>query len=606
MITGVQDCREEREGGGECYNLVSFDGAAEFEGFDAGAEGGRFEAEEFGGSAGAFKTPGGFFEDDEEVVAFALPDFVIGEAFEGVGWSRRSGCLRGRREFGFGGGEIELKEAAASENDGAFDDVTQFTDIAGPIVGLQLDDAGLGEAGFGGAEIAGGQMNEMLCQEWDILAAVAEGGDLDGKDIQSIIEIFAEATGDDFFFEVAIGGADNPDIRTAGAVFADAFVQFFLQDAEQFALEGQGNLTDFIKEEGAAFGGFKTAGAVTDRPGERALGVAEEFAFVEFGRDGSAVDANQWFIRPTTAAMDLMSDQFLTGAGFAKNQHGGIGAGDEVDLIDDLPQGSALADEVAEGLGLHDLFLKVGVLLFEGGFEAADFLEGRGIGDGAAGVVSENTGPDAGIIGDIDADKHADDPKHFAFMHDGHGAKAANRLGFEKGNRGEFPRIAVQISEDDLPGGSCDLAENANTKRDAGERVRCLRFGVSPEIRGRRSGGVETFGLVRTFTTTGTMGANVPLIHKPNSDRNHRRALTNAIHEALEHEIEFLFLTDFQQHIPDEGRFESGFGIWLHANQVRAPGAIFQPSRGVFSHWTKYRPQFCETIYFINNLAGEL
>ena len=136
MITGVQDCQEEREGRRECYNLVSFDGAAEFEGFDAGAEGGRFEAEEFGGSAGAFKTPGGFFEDDEEVVAFALPDFVIGEAFEGVGWSRWSGCLRGRREFGFGGGEIELKEAAASENDGAFDDVTQFTDITGPIVGL--------------------------------------------------------------------------------------------------------------------------------------------------------------------------------------------------------------------------------------------------------------------------------------------------------------------------------------------------------------------------------------------------------------------------------------------------------------------------------------
>ena len=42
---------------------VVFGGAAEVVGLDAGAEGGRFEAEKFGGAAGAFETPAGFLED---------------------------------------------------------------------------------------------------------------------------------------------------------------------------------------------------------------------------------------------------------------------------------------------------------------------------------------------------------------------------------------------------------------------------------------------------------------------------------------------------------------------------------------------------------------
>jgi hypothetical protein len=40
---------------------VVFGGAAEVEGFDPGAEGGGFEAKEFGGAASAFETPAGFF-----------------------------------------------------------------------------------------------------------------------------------------------------------------------------------------------------------------------------------------------------------------------------------------------------------------------------------------------------------------------------------------------------------------------------------------------------------------------------------------------------------------------------------------------------------------
>ena len=98
--------------------------------------------------------PIGFFQDGEEVFAFALAHFLIGEVF-GIGLSLRGG-FRWRGEFGVGGGEIEVEGAAAGEDDGAFDDVAEFADVAGPIVGLQANDAGLGEARFGGAHILRG------------------------------------------------------------------------------------------------------------------------------------------------------------------------------------------------------------------------------------------------------------------------------------------------------------------------------------------------------------------------------------------------------------------------------------------------------------------
>ena len=166
-------------------------------------------------------------------------------------------------------GKIEPEGTAASENDGAFNDVAEFTDVPGRIVGLQLDDASLLEAGFGRGQIPCRQLNKMLREQGNIFAAFAERSDLDGKHIQSISTVFAKAARGDFFFELSRLVA--PMIRTispAGAVFAHPLVYLFLQDTEQLALEGQGNFADFIKEKGSILGGFKTPGAVPDGPGE--------------------------------------------------------------------------------------------------------------------------------------------------------------------------------------------------------------------------------------------------------------------------------------------------------------------------------------------------
>jgi hypothetical protein len=262
--------------------------------------------------------------------------------------------------------------------------------------------------------------------------------------------------------------------------------------------------------------------------------------------------------------MNFMSDQFLAGAGLAKNQDGGIGGGDEVYLIDDLLQGRALADEITECLGFHDLFLKICVLLFESRFELADFLEGPGIGNGAAGIIRENTDPHAGLIGDINPNKYADCPEHFTFIRDWHGVQTANGSGFEKRNGGEFAGILIQITKNHLLAGIGNLAENSNAKRYAGEWVGLFSFGIGSQVRGGGSGGMEASGLIRAFLTAGTIDADVPLIHEPNSDRNDHGALSDAIHEPFEQQIEFPFLADLQQQITDKSWVKPYIHTWLH------------------------------------------
>ena len=58
-------------------------------------------------------------------------------------------------------------------------------------------------------------------------------------------------------------------------------------------------------------------------------------------------------------------DQLLAGAGLAADEHGGVGGGDGLDLLEDPAQGGALADDLAEVVLGADLLLQVDLLLGE-------------------------------------------------------------------------------------------------------------------------------------------------------------------------------------------------------------------------------------------------
>src|SRR5260370_32791884 len=116
---------------------------------------------------------------------------------------------------------------------------------------------------------------------------------LNGKPMEPIEKVFTKAARRHFLLQVTIGCSDDPHIREPRPVLAHALVTLLLQDAEQFALQFQGDFSDFIEENRPSVGRLETSGAVFDGPRKSTARVAEEFAFIQLFRDGAAIDPDQ-------------------------------------------------------------------------------------------------------------------------------------------------------------------------------------------------------------------------------------------------------------------------------------------------------------------------
>ena len=79
--------------------------------------------------------------------------------------------------------------------------------------------------------------------------------------------------------------------------------------------------------------------------GERALFVAEKLAFDEVFRNGGAIDFDERGVGARALAVKGAGHQFLAGAAFARDQHGGLGAGDLADQLAQILHGRALAQQ---------------------------------------------------------------------------------------------------------------------------------------------------------------------------------------------------------------------------------------------------------------------
>src|SRR5467141_3395922 len=106
----------------------------------------------------------------------------------------------------------------------------------------------------------------MLCQKGDVIHSLSQCRNLNRKYIEPVVKVFTKAARRDFLLQVTIGRSDDPHIGEPRPVLTHALVTLLLQDAEQFALQFQGDFSDFIEENGSAFGRLETSGAVFDGP----------------------------------------------------------------------------------------------------------------------------------------------------------------------------------------------------------------------------------------------------------------------------------------------------------------------------------------------------
>ena len=120
---------------------------------------------------------------------------------------------------------------------------------------------------------------EVARQRRDVLAAFAQRRQVDRHHVEAIVQVVAETAGLDLVFQELIGRRHDARIDADGAALADALELVLLQHAQQLDLQLRTHAGDFVEEDRAAVGRLEAAGLVVDGAGERALDVAEQFAF---------------------------------------------------------------------------------------------------------------------------------------------------------------------------------------------------------------------------------------------------------------------------------------------------------------------------------------
>ena len=126
--------------------------------------------------------------------------------------------------------------------------------------------------------------------------------------------------------------------------------------------------------------------------------------------------------------MDLFGEQLLTSAGLSGDQHRRIRRRHIVDLLQDVTERTASADDAAEVQDVVDFFLQIGVVRFELLPQPVELGERASVRDGRGGLVREHAQPPELLLGDRSPAEHAEDAQHLVAEDQGLASKACDRF----------------------------------------------------------------------------------------------------------------------------------------------------------------------------------
>jgi len=167
-------------------------------------------------------------------------------------------------------------------------------------------------------ELAAKSLDEVAHEERKIFGALAQRGDLNGENVQAVVEVTAKSAFGDALGKINVGGGNDADVNALGAIAAEAFEFLLLKDAKKFRLEFEGKIADFVEEERAAVGEFEAANFLTDGAGESAAFVAEKLGFEKAAGNGGAIHFDESAIAARAEIVDSTGKEFLAGAGFTE------------------------------------------------------------------------------------------------------------------------------------------------------------------------------------------------------------------------------------------------------------------------------------------------
>ena len=126
-------------------------------------------------------------------------------------------------------------------------------------------------------------------EQRNVLRSLPQGGQRDGKDVQPEEEVLSKAPVPNGQSEVLVRGRDDADVHVDGPGRAEPLELAVLDDAQQLGLGFDGQIANFVKEDGRAVGQLESPDLRGQGARVRALLPAEELRLDEGRGDGGAV-----------------------------------------------------------------------------------------------------------------------------------------------------------------------------------------------------------------------------------------------------------------------------------------------------------------------------
>src|ERR1700758_2664502 len=132
--------------------------------------------------------------------------------------------------------------------------------------------------------------HKMLNEEGNIFGALAKRRNDDRKYVQAVIQGAAKLTFGDHFFQIAMGSGDDSDVDLHRSRASQALKFPLLQNAQQFWLQVERDVSNFIEKQRASIGQLEPADLLRDRAGESASLVAKKLAIEQTAGNSGTIE----------------------------------------------------------------------------------------------------------------------------------------------------------------------------------------------------------------------------------------------------------------------------------------------------------------------------
>jgi hypothetical protein len=166
-------------------------------------------------------------------------------------------------------------------NEEPFEDVHEFSDIAWPVVVVEITQERFANGWHTNPQPGRESPKQELNQARNIFSSISERWHFDSNYIQSKKEVSPKTPSTHLGLQIAIRRCDNSSRHDAGMVTPNSLVHMILKNSKQLGLQREAQFADLIQEEGSTCCGLESSDARRDCTRECAPLVPEEFAFYQ-------------------------------------------------------------------------------------------------------------------------------------------------------------------------------------------------------------------------------------------------------------------------------------------------------------------------------------